>query len=172
MFFSAGQHLVRRQGAIDFPLFGEMHLYRPTFQLTGWRNQMWAHKRSWTTIAQVARAGMSTSYHLTDPPDEAALVQLRDPRGHAATSPNGPLKIFTGRAHPELARQVAGLLGCQICPASTEAFKCGETNVEVHESVRDCDVFIVQPTCNPKPNQYFMELSFLIDAMRRGGTSI
>lgn len=148
-----------------------MHLYRPTFQLAGWRSQVWAHKRSWRAIARARRAGMSTSYHLTDVQDEAALLQLRDPRGDASKSPNGPLKMFTGRAHPELAREVADLLGRQICASSTDAFKCGETNVEVHESVRDCDVFIVQPTCNPKPNQYFMELSFLIDAMRRGGTS-
>ena len=46
-------------------------------------------------------------------------------------------------------------------------FKNGETNVEIHESVRDCDVYIVQPTCNPCPNHYIMELLIMIDALRR-----
>lgn len=118
-----------------------------------------------TAIVKTARRGLSTSYHLTDLPDESAQLSQRD----ASMSPYGPLKIFTGRAHSELATQVAHLLGREVGRASTEAFKNGETNVEVYETIRDCDVFIMQPTCNPKPNQYFMELCFLVDAMKRGG---
>jgi hypothetical protein len=110
------------------------------------------------------RAAMTT-YHLTDLPDETDLIEMRA----ASKSPYGPMKIFTGRAHEGLADQVAKLLGRSVGKASSKAFVNGETNVEVHETVRDCDVFIVQPTCNPKPNQYFMEMCFLIDAMRRGG---
>jgi|EP01046_Picozoa_sp_COSAG06_P033826 hypothetical protein len=112
------------------------------------------------------RAAMTT-YHLTDLPDETDLIEMRA----ASKSPYGPMKIFTGRAHEGLADQVAKLLGRSVGKASSKAFVNGETNVEVHETVRDCDVFIVQPTCNPKPNQYFMEMCFLIDAMRRGGAT-
>ena len=146
-----------------------MFLRRSAGQLIAQQKQLCRHTWSATGIAQVARRAelSTTSYHLTDP-DE---VSQGDLQGDVSRSRNGPLKIFTGRAHPELARQVAELLGQKVGSASTAAFKNGETNVEVHESVRDCDVFIVQPTCNPKPNQYFMELCFLIDAMRRSGAS-
>jgi len=48
-------------------------------------------------------------------------------------------------------------------------FKNGETEVILKESVRDCDVFLVQPTCNPCPNEYLMELLIMMDACRRGG---
>lgn len=147
-----------------------MYLRRSAGQLIAQQKQLWRHTRSATGIARVARRAelSTTSYHLTDPDDVPQGDHLR---GDVPRSRNGPLKIFTGRAHPELARQVAELLGQGVGSASTAAFKNGETNVEVHESVRDCDVFIVQPTCNPKPNQYFMELCFLIDAMRRSGAS-
>ena len=147
-----------------------MYLRRSAGQLIAQQKQLWRHTRSATGIARVARRAelSTTSYHLTDPDDVPQGDHLR---GDVPRSRNGPLKIFTGRAHPELARQVAELLGQSVGSASTAAFKNGETNVEVHESVRDCDVFIVQPTCNPKPNQYFMELCFLIDAMRRSGAS-
>eukprot|EP00968_Pinguiococcus_pyrenoidosus_P018558 scaffold1951_cov258-Pinguiococcus_pyrenoidosus.AAC.27 len=80
--------------------------------------------------------------------------------------PHGAIRLFTGTAHPQLAEQIASELGVGLSGCTTSTFKNGETGILVHESVRDCDVFIVQPTCNPKPNDYLMELLIMMDAMR------
>jgi ribose-phosphate pyrophosphokinase len=81
----------------------------------------------------------------------------------------GPLKIFSGNAHPELAKQLADRLGVSVAGATVNNFANGETQVLINNSVRECDVYVVQPTCNPKPNQYLMELLIMLDACRRGG---
>ena len=82
-----------------------------------------------------------------------------------------PLKIFSGNAHPALASKVAETLGEELAEAKVSKFKNGETNVSISKSVRDCDVFIIQPTCNPNPNDYIMELVIMLDAMRRAGAA-
>ena len=71
---------------------------------------------------------------------------------------HGPLVLYSGSAHPELGLEVAFNLGVQLGSHSTTRFKNGETGCVIHESVRDCDVFIIQPTCNPSPNEYLMEV--------------
>ena len=81
------------------------------------------------------------------------------------------LLLLTGNAHRALARDVASSLGVELCKARVETFKNGETSVELFESVRDCDCFVVQPTCNPRPNDYLMELLLLLDALRRAGAA-
>eukprot|EP00746_Dinoflagellata_sp_MGD_P091057 gnl/MRDRNA2_/MRDRNA2_36040_c0_seq2.p1 gnl/MRDRNA2_/MRDRNA2_36040_c0~~gnl/MRDRNA2_/MRDRNA2_36040_c0_seq2.p1 ORF type:complete len:377 (+),score=67.49 gnl/MRDRNA2_/MRDRNA2_36040_c0_seq2:152-1282(+) len=86
---------------------------------------------------------------------------------------HGPICIFTGNAHPRLAQEIAGLLSCQLGDATVDRFNCGEINVVINESVRDCDVFVVQPTCNGGlgPNEYLMELLIMLDAIRRSAAS-
>jgi len=81
------------------------------------------------------------------------------------------LKIFTGNAHPQLAADIAKLIGTSLQRATVKKFKNGETRVEILSSVRDCDVFVVQPTCNPCPNDYIMELVIMLDAFRRAGAA-
>lgn len=81
------------------------------------------------------------------------------------------LKIFSGNAHPKLAADIAGLLGKPLNEATVSKFKNGESRVEILNSVRDCDVYVVQPTCNPCPNDYIMELVILLDAFRRAGAA-
>lgn len=85
--------------------------------------------------------------------------------------PHGPLKIFSGNAHAGLAHQICDELSVPLGAAKVRPFKNGETNVIIEESVRDCDVYVVQPTCNPTPNEYLMEVLLLIDGMRRGGAA-
>eukprot|EP00937_MAST-01D_sp_MAST-1D-sp2_P007054 g7054.t1 len=81
------------------------------------------------------------------------------------------LTLLTGNAHPELAQQVATALGADLCPARVSQFKNGETSVELLRSVRDNDCFVIQPTCNPRPNDYLVELLLLLDALRRAGAA-
>jgi phosphoribosylpyrophosphate synthetase len=50
--------------------------------------------------------------------------------------------------------------------AKVGKFSNGETMVEIEESTRDCDVFLIQPTCNPNPNDNLMELLIMADACR------
>ena len=76
------------------------------------------------------------------------------------------IKIFTGNANPELAKEIADILGVPLGKAEVTAFSDGETRMQIDESVRGCDVFIVQPTSQPV-NQHLMELLILVDAIRR-----
>ncbi len=79
----------------------------------------------------------------------------------------GPLRIFTGNANPALAQAVAAELEIEIGQAEVTRFADLEVRVTIKESVRGCDVFIVQPTCTPA-NDHLMELLVMIDACRRG----
>ena len=57
------------------------------------------------------------------------------------------LKLFTGNAHPQLAQNMAKCLDIPLNQATVSKFKNGESRVEILNSVRDCDVYVVQPTC-------------------------
>lgn len=86
---------------------------------------------------------------------------------------HGPLRIFTGNAHPELAHAIASEMGVPLSSITVNRFGCGEVNVHINESVRDCDVFVIQPTCNGGlgPQENFMELLIMLDAIRRGAAN-
>jgi ribose-phosphate pyrophosphokinase len=74
--------------------------------------------------------------------------------------------LFAGTSHPELAKQIAGCLGKPLGKALIEKFPDGEIGVQILESVRGRDVFIVQSTAR-HPNFYLMELLILVDAFKR-----
>ena len=76
------------------------------------------------------------------------------------------IKVFCGNAHPEFAQGICDELGLNMGEAEVRAFADGEVSVTVHESVRGCDVFVVQPTCKPVNNN-LMELLIMMDAFRR-----
>ncbi|ADU96359.1 ribose-phosphate diphosphokinase [Thermovibrio ammonificans] len=76
------------------------------------------------------------------------------------------VKLMTGTANPELARKVAANLGVPLADVTVGRFSDGEIQVVVNESVRDCDVFIVQSLCRPA-NDNIMELLLLADALKR-----
>ncbi|MBR7109853.1 MAG: ribose-phosphate pyrophosphokinase-like domain-containing protein, partial [Akkermansia sp.] len=59
------------------------------------------------------------------------------------------MKIISGTAHPQLAKDIAKELGLPLCDATVNAFPDGESFVQINESIRGEDVFIVQPTCPP-----------------------
>lgn len=76
------------------------------------------------------------------------------------------LAIFSGNAHPELAKTVANHLHVPLGCADVARFSDGETAVEIKENVRGKDVFILQPTCAPT-NDNLMEIMVMADALRR-----
>jgi ribose-phosphate pyrophosphokinase len=76
------------------------------------------------------------------------------------------LKLFYGNAHKELAREIAEYLKIPLSKIVVSPFPDGETLVEIQESVRGEDVFIIQPTC-PPVNNNIMELLLMIDAAKR-----
>ena len=78
----------------------------------------------------------------------------------------GDLKILTGTANIPLAQAICDQLGCEITPALCETFSDGECRIEISDSVRGYDVFVVQPTCNPV-NDNLMQLCLMIDALKR-----
>ncbi len=79
-------------------------------------------------------------------------------------------KIFTGNAHPEFSKNLAKHLDFTLSKAILNRFSDGEINVQISESVRGKDVFIVQPTCCPT-NDNLMELLIMADAFKRSSSS-
>ena len=76
------------------------------------------------------------------------------------------LKVFSGRAHPEFAREICRHLGVSLGAAEIFKFSNDNTFVKINENVREDDVFVVQPSCHPV-NDGFMELLIMIDALKR-----
>ncbi|ODS56365.1 MAG: phosphoribosylpyrophosphate synthetase [Acidobacteria bacterium SCN 69-37] len=83
---------------------------------------------------------------------------------------HGPLKLFTGSAHPALAREIAESLGQPLGAARLHRFPDSEVSFQIDENIRGADVFIVQPTSSPV-DQNLVELCIMIDAFRRSSAS-
>jgi ribose-phosphate pyrophosphokinase len=81
-------------------------------------------------------------------------------------SDNSRLKLFSGSANVNLSREVARYLGIDLGPMVRKRFADGELYIQIQESIRGCDVYLVQPTCQPV-NDHLMELLIMIDACRR-----
>ena len=82
----------------------------------------------------------------------------------------GDLKIFSGRAHLALAREICAYLGLPLGELTLYNFSDGENYCQIDENVRGADVFVVQPTGSPV-NEHVMELLILLDAFRRSSAS-
>jgi ribose-phosphate pyrophosphokinase len=76
------------------------------------------------------------------------------------------IKVFSGNAHREMAKEISAHLGLPLSRADIKKFSDGEIFVEIKENVRGTDVFVVQPTCTPV-NDHLMELVIMVDALRR-----
>ena len=88
------------------------------------------------------------------------------PQGKQTINPTHDIKLFAGRANPKLAEEIAEYLGTTVGPMVIKNFADGETYVQIQESIRGDDVFIIQPVCTPV-NQNAMELLIMIDAFKR-----
>jgi len=76
------------------------------------------------------------------------------------------LLLFAGRAHPELAAEIAGCLGIEPTPTKLSDFANGEIYVRFLESVRGCDAFVLQSHTAPI-NHWIMEQLIMVDALKR-----
>ncbi|NET08991.1 MAG: ribose-phosphate diphosphokinase, partial [Symploca sp. SIO2B6] len=95
---------------------------------------------------------------------------------HSATLPiqttaprlidNNRLRLFSGSANSLLAQEVARYLGMDLGPMVRKQFADGELYIQIQESIRGCDVYLLQPTCHPV-NDHLMELLIMVDACRR-----
>src|SRR6202163_849523 len=86
----------------------------------------------------------------------------------------GELKVFSGSAHPGLAKEIAEFLGVQPGQARLRRFPDTEVSFQIDENIRGTDVFIVQPTCANgaiSVDQHLMELLIMIDAFRRSSAA-
>ncbi|KAA1036177.1 ribose-phosphate diphosphokinase [Macrococcus equipercicus] len=83
---------------------------------------------------------------------------------------NSKLKIFSLNGNPALAEEIAGYVGIPLGKCSVKSFSDGEVQINIEESIRGCDVFIVQPTSNPV-NEHLMELLIMIDALKRASAA-
>lgn len=79
---------------------------------------------------------------------------------------NGELKLFSGRANPDLAEGISKSLNIALGQLEITDFSDGEINVYINENVRGMDCFLIQPTCSPSQTN-LMELLIMIDAFRR-----
>ena len=75
-------------------------------------------------------------------------------------------KIFTGNSNPAFAEEIAGIMGKPLGKSTVTKFSDGEISVNIWETVRGLDVYIIQSTCSPV-NDNLMELLIMIDAMKR-----
>lgn len=78
----------------------------------------------------------------------------------------GEIKVITGNANNKLAEKIAAELGTKLAKCEVTKFSDGEINVNIGETVRGFDVYIVQSTCTPV-SESIMELLILIDAVKR-----
>lgn len=90
-------------------------------------------------------------------PLQPSLTQIPD---------NSRLRLFSGSANVPLSQEVARYLGMDVGPMVRKRFADGEIYVQIQESIRGCDVYLIQPTCYPV-NDHLMELLIMVDACRR-----
>jgi ribose-phosphate pyrophosphokinase len=86
----------------------------------------------------------------------------------------GELKIFSGSAHVELAKEIGDVLSVPLGQARLRRFPDTEVSFQIDENIRGTDVFIVQPTCatpNSSVDNHLMELMIMVDAFRRSSAA-
>jgi ribose-phosphate pyrophosphokinase len=83
-----------------------------------------------------------------------------------ALNENNRLRLFSGSANTLLSQEVARYLGMDLGPMIRKGFADGELYIQIQESIRGCDVYLIQPCCHPV-NDNLMELLIMVDACRR-----
>lgn len=93
-------------------------------------------------------------------------LTLQSTQEQSILSDTNRLRLFSGSANIPLAQEVARYLGMDLGPMIRKQFADGELYVQIQESIRGADVYLLQPCCNPV-NDNLMELMIMIDACRR-----
>ncbi|MFU0791261.1 ribose-phosphate diphosphokinase [Cerasibacillus sp. JNUCC 74] len=84
----------------------------------------------------------------------------------ASTYKDSSLKVFTLNSNRKLAQDIADHIGTKLGKCTVSRFSDGEIQINIEESIRGCDVYVVQSTCSPV-NDHLMELLIMIDALKR-----
>lgn len=80
------------------------------------------------------------------------------------------LKLFTCNSNPKLSEEIANFIGVPLGDSEVMRFSDGEIRIKLNESVRGCDVFVIQSTCKPV-NDNLMEALVMIDALKRASAN-
>ncbi|SIS62184.1 ribose-phosphate diphosphokinase [Salimicrobium flavidum] len=83
---------------------------------------------------------------------------------------NSELKVFTLNSNPALAEEIVSNIGIELGKCTVTTFSDGEVQINIDESIRGCDVYVVQSTSAPV-NQHLMELLIMIDALKRASAN-
>ena len=96
------------------------------------------------------------------------LIKTKSSENLLTNTMNGKkaVKIFSGRANIPLSKEICDYLSLPLGKINIQPFSDGELYVQIQESVRGCDVFLIQPTC-PPVNENIMELLIVLDALKR-----
>jgi ribose-phosphate pyrophosphokinase len=121
----------------------------------------------------IAIQGRARFYHRACGPSLPSVTTFTTVERQARAAASSPanhdlrrLRLFSGTSNPELAREIGAYLGIPDGPRVIKRFADGELYIQIQESIRGCDVFLVQPTCAPV-NDHLMELLIMVDACRR-----
>ncbi|MDC3415986.1 ribose-phosphate diphosphokinase [Aquibacillus salsiterrae] len=86
------------------------------------------------------------------------------------TYQNSKLKVFSLSSNRPLAEEIAADIGVELGKSSVKQFSDGEVQINIEESVRGCDVFVIQSTSDPV-NEHIMELLVMIDTLKRASAN-
>lgn len=79
--------------------------------------------------------------------------------------------VFSGSSNRPLAESICNILGIDLGSAEVKRFSDGETSVDIHQSIRGKDIYLVQSTCSPT-NEHLVELLVMLDAVKRASARI
>jgi ribose-phosphate pyrophosphokinase len=96
----------------------------------------------------------------------STTLTLQKPSLFSSITENNRLRLFSGSSNIPLAQEVARYLGMDLGPMIRKQFADGELYIQIQESIRGCDVYLIQPCCYPV-NDHLMELLIMVDACRR-----
>ena len=112
---------------------------------------------------------LTTTTEVVLPGLELPPSSQSEPRGHSsiARGPQKRLMLVSGRSHRDLAQDIAGKLGVEVCDVTLKTFANGEVYCKYEESIRGADLFIVQSCAGPgQVNAHLMELLTMINAAK------
>jgi len=95
-----------------------------------------------------------------------SFITAAHPEKTSLTHDTNRLRLISGTSNTELAKEIATYMGITNVPLVSKRFADGELYVQIQQSIRGCDVFLIQPTCAPV-NDSLMELMIMVDACKR-----
>ena len=95
-----------------------------------------------------------------------SFITAAHPEPSSLTHDTNRLRLISGTSNTALAKEIATYMGITNVPLVSKKFADGELYVQIQQSIRGCDVFLIQPTCAPV-NDSLMELMIMVDACKR-----